>query len=77
MQARSTKTRARAATRRHGLDRLAQLPLRLGKLKTEAARHAAITAEAARLLGAQRVLLVLQDGTAAPRIAASKLPAGA
>ena len=58
------------------LARLAQLPLRLNKLKSEAALHKAITAEAARLLGAQRVLLVLQDGTAALRITASKLPAG-
>ncbi len=67
----STKTRASATSR---LDRLSQLPLRLGKLKNEAALHGAIVTEAARLLGAQRVLLVLHHGTAAPHVAASKLP---
>ena len=64
----STKTRASASSR---LDRLAQLPLRLGKLKNEAALHGAIVSEAARLLGAQRVLLVLHHGAAAPQVAAS------
>ena len=58
------------------VDRLAQGPLRLGRLKNEAALHAAIVVEAARLLGAQRVLRVLQSDAAAPRIAASKLPSG-
>ncbi len=57
------------------LDRLARVPLRLAKAKGEAALHAAIVAEAARLLGAQRVLLVLQSEAAAPHIAASRLPA--
>ena len=46
------------------LQRLAQLPLRLGKLQAEAALHTAIATEAARLLGAQRVLLVLQPDAA-------------
>ncbi len=68
-----TKTRASSTAL---LDRLAQLPLRFGKLKHETALHAAIVSEAARLLGAQRVLLVLQPDDAAPRIAGSRLPAG-
>ena len=54
------------------LDRLARLPLRFGRSKDEAALHAAIVTEAARLLGAQRVLLTLQAGT---RLAGCKLPA--
>ncbi len=58
------------------LDRLAQVPLHLGQQKSEAALHLAIVSEAARLLGAQRVLLVLQPATAAPRIAGAKLPSG-
>lgn len=70
MQARSTGPLAPAASR---LNRLAQLPLRFGKLKDEAALHAAIVSETARLLGAHRVLLVLQSDTAAPRIAAPRL----
>jgi len=73
MKTRQTRTRTRMSSR---LDRLAQLPLRFGKLKNEAALHAAIVAEAARLLGAQRVLLVLQPDAVAPRSAGSKLPAG-
>ena len=44
MQTRTRRTRAAAASR---LDRLAQLPLRLSKLKTEPALHAAIVTEAA------------------------------
>src|SRR5512137_1817078 len=72
MQARSKRTRAIASSQ---LARLAQLPLRLAKLKSEAALHAAIVAEAAGLLGAQRVLLVLAPDAAAPQIAGSKLPA--
>ena len=39
MKARSNKTRAQAPSR---LDRLAQLPLRFGKLKTEPALHAVV-----------------------------------
>lgn len=58
------------------LERLAQLSLRLGTMKSEPALLAAIAREAARLLGAQRVLLVLQAAQAKPRIAGSKLPAG-
>ncbi len=58
------------------LDQLAQLPLRWSKLNSDAALHQAIVSAAARLLGAQCVLLVLQPEQAAPRIAASKLPAG-
>ena len=73
MKTKPTRARAPAPLR---LDRLAQLPLRLGKLKSEPALHAAIVSEAARLLGAQRVLLVLQPDKAAPHIAGSKLPAG-
>ena len=73
MKTKPTNARAPAPSR---LDRLAQLPLRLSKLKTEPALHAAIVTEAARLLGAQRVLLVLQPDKAAPHIAGSKLPAG-
>ena len=73
MQTESTRTRARASSR---LDRLAQLPLRLGKLKADGALHTAIVSEAARLLGARRVLLVLRSEAAALNIAASKLPAG-
>ena len=73
MKAESKKNPGRSTAR---LDRLAQLPLRLGKLKDEAALHAAIANEAARLLRAQRVLLVLQPDAATPRIAASRLPAG-
>ena len=66
-------TATRAAAR---LERLVQLPLRLGRLKSEAALHAAIVAEATRLLRPQRVLLVLQADRQASHIAASKLPAG-
>ena len=73
MHATSTRTRSSAASR---LDRLAQLPLRLSKPKTEPLLHAATVGEAARLLGAQRVLLVLQAEKAAPHIAGSKLPVG-
>ena len=73
MQASSNKRRSATLSQ---LDRLAQLPLRLGKLANEAALQAAIVTAAARLLGAQRVLLVLEADTAAPRIAGSKLPAG-
>jgi signal transduction histidine kinase/DNA-binding NarL/FixJ family response regulator/putative methionine-R-sulfoxide reductase with GAF domain len=58
------------------LDRLAQLPLLFGQLKSGHALHAAIVDEAAALLGARRVLLVLQTEQAKPRIAGSKLPAG-
>ncbi|MEQ1805537.1 MAG: hypothetical protein ABL900_09185, partial [Burkholderiaceae bacterium] len=54
MQGSSARTRAPAASQ---LDRLAQLPLRWGKLHTEAVLHAAFISEAARLLGAQRILL--------------------
>ena len=68
-----SRDRTRASSR---LDRLARLPLRLSKLKTEAALHSAIVAEAVRLLRAQRVLLVLQTDANTPSIAASKLPAG-
>jgi GAF domain-containing protein len=71
MQARSSRSRAPFASQ---LDRLAQLPLRLGKLKNGAALHAAIVAEAARLLGAQRVLLVLQPDEGPAHVAAAKLP---
>jgi len=63
--------RQRPSTAR--LDRLARLPLRLGQPKDEAALHAAIVSEAARLLAAQRVLLVLQPDA---RMAGSRLPAG-
>jgi hypothetical protein len=76
MKTRSTKTPARATPRSDRLDRLAQLPLRFGKLTNEPALHAAIVSEAARLLRAQRVLLVLQPDKAAPHIAGSKLRAG-
>ena len=58
------------------LDELAQLPLRLGKAANEAALGKAIVNAAARLLRAQRVLLVLKAETAGVSIAASKLPAG-
>ncbi len=61
---------------RSQLDRLAQLPLRWSKLKSDAALREAIVSAAARLLRAQRVVLVLQPDNAAPLIAASKLPAG-
>ncbi len=61
MIARSRKARAPASLR---LDQLSQLPLRLGKSKTEAALHTAIVTETARLLGAQRVLLVHKLGAA-------------
>ena len=67
--------RARTTPASSPLDRLARLPLRLGRLKNEAALHAQIVAEAARLLRAQRVLLVLQTDGPASGIAASKLPA--
>ena len=73
MKAKPTRRRAPASAR---LGLLAQLPLRLGKLASEAALHEAIVAAAARLLGAQRVLLVLESDAAAPCIAGSKLPAG-
>ena len=76
MKAKSKTTRTTTATRLARLARLAQLPLRLGQPKSEAALHAAIVTEAARLLGAQRVLLVLQPTAAAPRIAGAKLPRG-
>ena len=71
MQTGPRKPQALASSRHH---RLVQLPLRLGKLKNLAALHTAIVTEAARLLGARRVLLVLQPDTGPPRIAASKLP---
>ena len=73
MQARPKKTQAPALSQ---LDRLARLPMRFGKLKSEAALHATIVSEAKKLLGAQRVLLVLQRAADAPTIAGSKLPAG-
>ena len=63
MTTRSTQARARATPRSDRLDRLAQLPLRLSKSLSDPALHAAIITEAARLLGAQRVLLVLQKYT--------------
>ena len=66
MQAKTKEDKAPAASL---LDRLAHLPLRFGKCKTEAALHAAIVAEAARLLRAQRVLLVLHSNATTPRIA--------
>ena len=72
MKAEPNKRRVPSTAR---LDQLSQLPLRLAKAKSESALHAAIVAEAARLLGAQRVLLVLPPGAAAPHIAASRLPA--
>ncbi len=72
MKAEPNKRRVPSTAR---LDQLSQLPLRLAKAKSESALHAAIVAEAARLLGAQRVLLVLPPGAAAPQIAASRLPA--
>ncbi|MBN8508075.1 MAG: GAF domain-containing protein [Burkholderiales bacterium] len=65
-----TKRPSSATTR---LDRLAHLPLRFGRPRTEAALHTAVVAEAARLLRAQRVLLVLAPGL---RIAGSRLPTG-
>jgi len=71
-----TRTGATKAPPVSPLDQLAQLPLRLGKLDNAAALHKAIAAEAARLLGAQRVLFVLPAEAALERIAASKLPAG-
>ena len=48
----------------------------MGKLKDEAALHAAIVNEAVRLLRAQRVLLVLPADTGAPCIAGASVPAG-
>jgi GAF domain-containing protein/CheY-like chemotaxis protein len=73
VKAKPIKTNAPTAAQ---LERLVQLPLRLGRLKTEAALHGAIADEAARLLHAQRVLLVLGDAASPPCIAAAKLPAG-
>ncbi|HRH88088.1 MAG TPA: hypothetical protein PLO41_14655, partial [Rubrivivax sp.] len=67
--------RPHRAPTRAPLDRLAQAALRIGKAKSDSALRAAIVAEAARLLGAQRALLVLQPEAAAPHIAASRLPA--
>ena len=73
MKTRTSETQAVASS---GLDRLAHLPLRWSKLNSEAALHAAVVSEAARLLGAERVLLAVQTGSASHRVAASKLPAG-
>ncbi len=70
MQAHSKKTRKPTLSR---LDRLARLPLRLARSKNEIALHSAIVDAAVKLLGAQRVLLVMQPHG---RIAASRLPAG-
>jgi GAF domain-containing protein len=57
------------------LDSLARLPLRLSRLKTEAALLAAIVGATVRLLGGQRVLLVLETADG-PRIAGAQVPAG-
>ena len=76
MQRKPIKARSPTPSLPDRLDRLAQLPLRWGSLKSEPALLAAIVDEAARLLGAQRVLLVLQTAQATPRIAGSMLPAG-
>ncbi|MFN3809703.1 MAG: GAF domain-containing protein [Roseateles asaccharophilus] len=56
------------------LDRLARLPLRLGGLKRESALLSAVLDEALQLLGAQRVLLVLQTRQSPPAIAGARLP---
>jgi GAF domain-containing protein/CheY-like chemotaxis protein len=63
MKSKPNKTRANVPAR---LDALAHLPLRWSKLKSEAALHADIVRQATRLLGAQRVMLTLQPGPAAP-----------
>ena len=56
------------------MDRLADLSLRLGRVAGEDGLRKAIVAEADALLGAQRVLLVLQAGDGAPEIAGASLP---
>ena len=73
MRAKSPKTRTLASLK---LDELARLPLYFDKAADETALDKAIVTAAARLLRAQRVLLVLQAGTAEMRVAGSKLPAG-
>ena len=60
MHRNSIKARPPTPSLTDRLDRLAKLSLRLGTLKSEPALLAAIVDEAARLLGAQSVLLVLQ-----------------
>ncbi len=56
-------------------ERLVEAGLRLNELRTPAELHRFVVDEAVALLGAQRVLLVL-DSADGPRIAASRLPRG-
>ncbi len=61
---------------RQSMQRLAQAPLRLDKQRTEAGLCRVVVHEAAALLGAQRVLLVLQPDAATWQIAGARLPRG-
>ena len=56
------------------LERLIGINLRLQRQDTEAGLNRAVVAEAAALLGAQRVLLVLQSDAGQHQIAAALLP---
>ena len=66
----------RANDARPLIEHLADVSLRLNRHSSEAGLHQAIVDEAATLLGAQRVLLVLQPGNASKHIAGARLPPG-
>ncbi|SCK24190.1 Signal transduction histidine kinase [Variovorax sp. HW608] len=67
--------RRAAAGPRPAFKRLVDIGLRLGELRSAADLQRFVVGEAAALLGAQRVLLVLES-SGGPRIAGSKLPRG-
>jgi len=77
----SPRVRRLAAARGPGLSQEARLQrvldagLRLNQLRSSAKIHGLLVEEAARLLGAQRVLLVLESDVRGP-VAGSRVPAG-
>ena len=70
------KTRRRALRRPPPLEQLAHSHLRLDRQTTEAGLHRVLVEEAAAILGARRVLVVLTPTSGSHRVAGARLPKG-